>query len=586
MVVHTRNSGANAGALSSSSSSQKDNHGPYQHGGLYNGGHIPHGGSPHTASNGGSTYGSVGSPIGGANSMAVGNQYFTHVPSGPTKHSHVRETIEVLPGRLFWRAEPKHHMTTRSLAENAYHHPQGNYNFRLLNTPNEVGYRFESDLDICYQAFAKDFGPLNLAVIWRYCRLMEQVMEMDTKTVTHQCDTSDIIRMTNSVFLISAYCIVMEGKTANEMYNKFKHLREYWVPYRDASSCPSIFDLDMLSCLEGLEVGIKLGWFVYKDFDADEYEHYEKVESGDLNWIIPHKMLAFASPQNKSRDADGYLTWTPEGYSPLFKKWNINLVVRLNKATCYDREKFIKNGVKHLDLYFNDGGLPPMEHLYAFLHASETEKGGVAVHCKAGLGRTGTLIGAYVMKHYKVPARVFIAWNRLARPGSVLGPQQQFLCDIEPLMFSLPSHLPEVMAFRPGPGHPIRVNPNPALQAAIANNPSVSRTSVVEGSNVAGSREVSQQSPQNSKPTPAGSNKASQEEQTSSQSQQRNQSGGNKKFYGAGGNAKNSKKNPSTVDPNIEQQGQGEWLLSQKKRAQGMKTSYSAATPGAYTTSG
>ena len=29
-------------------------------------------------------------------------------------------------------------------------------------------------------------------------------------------------------------------------------------------------------------------------FDADEYDHYEAVENGDLNWILPGKLLAFS----------------------------------------------------------------------------------------------------------------------------------------------------------------------------------------------------------------------------------------------------------------------------------------------------
>ena len=44
------------------------------------------------------------------------------------------------------------------------------------------------------------------------------------------------------------------------------------------------------------------------------------------------------------------------------------------------------------------------------------------MHCKSGLGRTGTLIGLYMMKHYHIKSREFIGWIRIVRPGSIHGP--------------------------------------------------------------------------------------------------------------------------------------------------------------------
>jgi cell division cycle 14 len=38
------------------------------------------------------------------------------------------------------------------------------------------------------------------------------------------------------------------------------------------------------------------------------------------------------------------------------------------------------------------------------------------------------------MKHYYFPAADFIGWIRIARPGSVLGPQQNYLIEMERVM--------------------------------------------------------------------------------------------------------------------------------------------------------
>lgn len=77
-----------------------------------------------------------------------------------------------------------------------------------------------------------------------------------------------------------------------------------------------------------------------------------------MNWIIPGKFLAFSSPSAAKYDNDGFRTFTPEDYCPLFKKWKIGTVIRLNKAT-YDKEKFLNYNIKHIDMFFEDGSTPP-----------------------------------------------------------------------------------------------------------------------------------------------------------------------------------------------------------------------------------
>lgn len=122
----------------------------------------------------------------------------------------------------------------------------------------------------------------------------------------------------------------------------------------------------------------------------------------------------------------GVFTMSAEEYVPLFTRLGVTCVVRFN-TKCYDRNVFLRAGIQHVDLYYEDGGNPTPQILNAFLQTCERARGVVAVHCKAGLGRTGTNIVAYMMKHYGYTAREGIAWARICRPGSVVGMQQQYL---------------------------------------------------------------------------------------------------------------------------------------------------------------
>lgn len=93
--------------------------------------------------------------------------------------------------------------------------------------------------------------------------------------------------------------------------------------------------------------------------------------------------------------------------------------------------RFTSVGIDHHELFFPDGTVPSKEILIKFLDISENSRAAIAVHCKAGLGRTGSLIGAYIIKHYQMSAHEAIAWMRICRPGSVIGQQQLWLEKIE-----------------------------------------------------------------------------------------------------------------------------------------------------------
>lgn len=156
-----------------------------------------------------------------------------------------------------------------------------------------------------------------------------------------------------------------------------------------------------------------------------------------MNWIIKDKILAFAGPSfERHVSPEGYCTLAPADYIPYFQQKNVGLVVRLNKK-CYNEQDFVDAGIDHVEAFFVDGSCPSLEILHGVIDAFEQVPAdkSFAVHCKAGLGRTGTCIGGYLMKHYGFTAKEAIAWMRICRPGCVIGPQQQYLEKIQQLMW-------------------------------------------------------------------------------------------------------------------------------------------------------
>ena len=91
------------------------------------------------------------------------------------------------------------------------------------------------------------------------------------------------------------------------------------MPFRDASFGVAVYTITILDCLRAIQRAKEANFFDFEDFDCDEYEHYEKVQNGDFNWLVPQKFLAFCGPHAQSKIDNGYPLHAPEAYFPYFK---------------------------------------------------------------------------------------------------------------------------------------------------------------------------------------------------------------------------------------------------------------------------
>ena len=351
----------------------------------------------------------------------------------------LREAVCVIPNRLYYVA-----LSSTPPASMAIEAHFLTIDFTL------VYWNFFRDFGACRSSCATELreatgstpslaGPLCLSDLFQFCQIINMRLEepaLRGKKI-YLYSSPDPEKRANVVTLLCCYAVIYGGKKPKAAYAPFR-TGDAFKPFHDASPHACTFNLTVLDCCSAVYKAKECGLFDFDTFNLRECMYYEQVENGDLNWGL----------------ADGYSTLLPEDYLECcqraeltriclapslsrryFKTKRVRTILRLNKKY-YSAARFQKHGIKVIDMYHKDGAVQPMAILQQFILACETATSAIGVHCKAGLGRTGTCLGAYIMKHYGFTAAEAIGWIRICRPGSIIGPQQHFLAAVQAQMWA------------------------------------------------------------------------------------------------------------------------------------------------------
>lgn len=239
------------------------------------------------------------------------------------------------------------------------------------------------------------------------------------------------------------------GWNVDKIVSEMDDVYETILDYRTEGEGECDHHVSIANCLVGLQMAFEhLPSLKLDEFNVEDLLWMEQPQNGDLNWIVPGKLLALAGPTEQN--------WSIQKFIEYAKQHEIGAMVRLNRQH-YPASAITETvGMEHIEMFMHDGTNPTEQNVRDFIRLVDRMNGqsrAVAVHCRAGLGRTGTMIAAYLLFSYardhaaekclncpcstmtsQAITRAIIGFLRIMRPGSVLSGQPEFLESISALV--------------------------------------------------------------------------------------------------------------------------------------------------------
>jgi hypothetical protein len=268
---------------------------------------------------------------------SVSMECFTfHLISTRFKFLHYFTNFYVNQGKLYYNAFERHQLQQPDFGKYGYlqsrqqgrdddHDHDHDQNQTVQKRKLHL---FSIDTELVYWNFHKDFGPLNLGQLFRFCTKLNQKLQdprLRDRVIVLYSNTS-FAKRANAMYLLAAWQVLYMRRSPEDACMPFKsaifdqstskqnsprsvtqqnYERRVALdpipPFHDASPCPCTYDLNILDCLRGLVKARANNFFNFDTFDITEYEHFEQVEvriiSHDSDWrLLPYVSLCSLTP--------------------------------------------------------------------------------------------------------------------------------------------------------------------------------------------------------------------------------------------------------------------------------------------------